>query len=288
MEHWIYVIAERKVLMMISSNILETKLDDKTLHFLPFVPSRARKEMEITRKWGDVICNISGNESTNAYDLITLMLVIKEYLKHTYYIENFQEQELAILEIDLVKLIKERNLINKKINRKTITESIIRLTNLNLIFIKNNKIHSTNYFYDIKYDKNYKEITLYANLKFIEKIKNNGILINLSEFIKLENIKENGSNYAILLYTFLIGTKTKFKLNNKIQLQWREKYREDILFNVLNLNNTNLNKAKRREKLQKAFNILHKYLNLPQYKFNNINEIWMRTDLAKKRLKSVV
>jgi hypothetical protein len=271
---------------LISSNLI-TKLDDKTLHFLLFLPTRKREKIEIERKWGDVICKISASESLNTYDLITLMLIIKEYLKHTYHIENLQEQEAATLEIDLVKLIKERNIINKKINRKTLIESILRLINLNLIFIKNNKSHKTKYFYHAEYDENYKKIILYANLKFIRKIENNGILINLTDFLKLEKISENGSDYAILLYCFLIRTKTKFKFDNKVQLQWREKYKEEILFKILNLNNTNLSTSKKREKLKKAFNILHKYLNLPQYKFNNIEEIWIRTDLAKKRLKSV-
>jgi hypothetical protein len=272
---------------LISSNLI-TKLDDKTLHFLLFLPTRKREKIEIERKWGDVICKISASESLNTYDLITLMLIIKEYLKHTYHIENLQEQEAATLEIDLVKLIKERNIINKKINRKTLIESILRLINLNLIFIKNNKSHKTKYFYHAEYDENYKKIILYANLKFIRKIENNGILINLTDFLKLEKISENGSDYAILLYAFLIGTKAKFRFEKKLILQWRKKYNENILFEILNLNNTNLSKSKKRKKLQKAFNVLHQYLNLPLYTYNKLEEAWIRTDLAKKRLKSII
>jgi hypothetical protein len=266
---------------------LESKLDDRTLHFLPFLPSRKRKQMEIERKWGDVVFKAKAPESLNTYDLITLMFIIKEYLKQDWNIKEINVKEAAVKKFDLVKLVKERGVLNKKINRKTLLESMIRLSKVDLFFTKNGKARMTKYIYDVKYDNDYKEIEIFANKKFIETVINKGILVNLGNFLTLEKELTGRTEYAILLYAFMQGSKTKFNVNGRKLLKWREKYREDLLFDILNLNNTNMDKRKKREKIKKAFNVLHKNFDIPTYKYDKLEEIWVRTDLAQKRLNKV-
>ena len=289
MVHWMFVIvAKIKVMMMNRIKNFESKLDYRTLHFLPFFPARKREQMEIDeRKWGDVIFKAKASESLNTYDLITLMFVIKEYLKLDWDIREIDGKEAAVKKLDLVKLVKERDVLNKKINRKTFLESILRLSKIDLFFIKNGKSHTTKYIYKVIHSNNYKEIQIFANKKFIESVINKGILVNLGNFLKLEKETNGRTGYAILLYAFLQGTKTKFTIKGRTLLKWREKYREDLLFSVLNLNNTNLDKRKKREKIKEAFNVLHKNCNIPTYKYDRLEEMWIRMDLVRKRLNKV-
>ena len=288
MVRWMFaIVLNLKVTMMKSIKNFESKLDYRTLHFLPFLPSRKREQMEIERKWGDVVFKAKAPESLNTYDLITLMFVIKEYLKQDWDIIEINGKEVALKKLNLVKLIKERRILNKKINRKTILDSIFRLSQVDLFFTKNGKTHMTKYIYDVKYDNDYKEIQIFANKKFIETIINKGILVNLENFLKLEKEANGRTEYAILLYAFLQGTKTKLNINGRKLLKWREKYREDLLFDILNLNNTNLDKRKKREKIKEAFNVLHKNFDIPKYTYDKFNEMWVRVDLAEKRLNKV-
>jgi hypothetical protein len=272
---------------MKSIKTFESKLDYRTLHFLPFLPSRKREQMEIERKWGDVVFKAKAPESLNTYDLITLMFIIKEYLKQNWDVIEINGKETAVMKLNLVKLVKERGVLNKKINRKTFFESILRLSQINLFFIKNDKTHWTKYIFDIEYENDYKEIQIFANKKFIETVTNKGILVSLSNFLKLEKEANGRTEYAILLYAFMQGTKTKFHVNGRNLLKWREKYREDLLFRVLNLENTNLDKRKKREKIKEAFNVLHKNFDIPKYTYDKFDEMWVRVDLAEKRLNKV-
>jgi len=288
MVRWMFaIVLNLKVPMMKSIKNLESKLDYRTLHFLPFLPSRKREQMEIERKWGDVFFKAKAPEMLNTYDLVTLMFVIREYLKLDWDIKEINGKEAAVKKLDLIKLVKERGVLNKKINRKTLLESIIRLSKVDLFFTKNGKTHVTKYIYDVKYDNNYKEIEIFANKKFIEAVINKGILVNLGNFLILEKETNGGTGYAILLYAFMQGTKTKFNINGRKLLKWREKYREDLLFDILNLNNTNLDKRKKREKIKEAFNVLHKNFDIPKYTYDKFDEMWVRVDLAEKRLNKV-
>jgi hypothetical protein len=268
--------------------ILETKIDDKTLHFLPFLPTRQRKKIVLNKKWGEMELVVEAIENLNTYDLITLMFIIKFYLKKNWnggYIgEGDEKREIAGLEIDLEKVCKERNILNKKINRKTILNSIKRLSYVDLTFKTDKNTIITKYIYEIRYDNEFKKIKIYANKSFIEYIHKNGILMNLSNFVKLENIKSSRKEYAILLYSFLNGTKTKTEFNKRKILKWREKYNEELLFDRLGFNETNMTLKEKRRKIRETFELLHNYLNLPLYKFNKIEKMWTRSDLVKNRL----
>jgi len=274
---------------MSSNKILETKLDHKTLHFIPFLPTRKRtKKFKLKGYWGDTDFMIKAPESVNTYDLVTLMFVTKAYLKENWsagYIgTGNNRREIAGLELNLEQVCKERGILNKKINRETILNSLIRLSHIDLFFIKNNQTIMTKYVYEIRYDLDFKKVEIYANKRFIEFISEKGILLNLSNFVKLEQIKSEGKEYATLLYAFLSGTKTKTNWGNRTILKWREKYDEELLFNAIKLNKTNMPLKRKREELKKAFKILHKELELPLYTFDKTEKMWIRTDLTKKRL----
>ena len=274
--------------MSLHNKILETKLDHKTLHFVPFLPTRKRtKKFKLQGKWGKTDFMIKAPESVNTYDLITLMFITKAYLKKNWeagYIgEGEEKREIAGLELDLVQVCKERGILNKKANRETILNSVLRLSHVDLFFKKENQEIMTKYIYEVRYDLDYKKAKIYANKKFIEFITDKGILLNLSNFVSLEQTKSESKEYAILLYAFLSGTKTKIEFKGKNILKWREKYDEELLLNATKLNETNLPLKRKREELKKAFEILNKELNIPLYAFNKNEKMWIRTDLIQNR-----
>ena len=271
-------------------HILETKLDHKTLHFLPFLPTRKRtKKFKLKGEWGQTEFAIEAAETVNTYDLITLMFVTKAYLKKNWYAgylgENEEKRIVAGLELDLVQVCKERGILNKKQNRESILGSLLRLSNINLFFT-NKQTHTqiaTKYLYEIRYDLEYKIVKIYANKAFVEFISNNGILLNLTNFIQLEQVKAKAKEYAILLYTFLNGTKEKIEYKTKKFLKWREKYTEKLLFQALKLDNTNMIIKEKRRILKESFQILHKELNLPIYIYKKHEKIWHRQDIIEIR-----
>jgi hypothetical protein len=272
---------------------LETKLDHKTLHYLPFLPTRARKSnFKLEKAWGEQKCRIEAPESINAYDLVTLMFIARAYLSKNWYAgyigEGVEKREIAGLEIDLEATCKARGIYNKKVNRKTIFNSIRRLSHIDILFqTKTNKGIMTKYLYEVRYDLDYKKVKVYANKNFIEFITKNGISLDLDNFVKLEQIKAKSKDYAILLYAFMSGTKTKREFKGKTIFQWREKYNEELLFDRLGFNETKLPTKRKREELKKAFELLHINLNLPVYSFDKIENMWIRTDLIEKRLKTI-
>jgi hypothetical protein len=277
---------------ILATKRIETKLDHKTLHFLPFLPTKKRtKKFNLKTNWGETELEIVANESVNTYDLVTLMFIVKAYLKKNWYAgfigEGNNKKEIAGLEVNLGDMCKERGILNKKINRETLLYSILRLSNINLIFKRKNEIEITKYIYQINIDENYTNIKIYANKRFIEFVIKNGILLDLSSFVKLEHLKVNRKEYAILLYTFLCGTKTIIKQNNKKILKWRDKYNEELLFEKLKLNNTAMDKKYKRNIVKKAFEILHKELNIPLYIFNKNEKMYIRSDIFKKKTEVV-
>ncbi len=271
-----------------TGKIIETKMDHKTLHFLPFLPSRTRKKkFKIEKKWGNAQCVVKAPESINTYDLITLMFMTKAYLKKNWYAgfigEGEEKREIAGIEMDLEQICKERGVINKKINRETILNSLMRLSHVDLFFKYENREIMTKYLYEIRYDLEYKKAKVYANKRFIEYITRKGILINLSAFVKLERTKAESKEYAILLYAFLSGTKTKTNWKGTTLIKWREKYDEQLLFEATNLNATKLSTKRKREELKKAFRIIHDELTLPLYEYDKNEKAWIRKDVAQKK-----
>jgi len=257
-----------------------SKIDHKTLHFLPFLPSRKRtKGFALTREYGDWILDISARETLNTYDLLTLLYMVKEYLLNGYnagYIgEEKNKREVAGIKINVKKFLLTREILNKKTNRQTLKNSIRRLKTIDLTFtnIVSKREINTSYIYEFETDENINEITIYANKKFINFVVANGILINL-ERLKLYGEKEQ---YAILLDLYLQGTKITIKNKKHTKYIYREKFSNEEIEQALKLDITKMKNSDKRLIIKKIFELLHEKGNLPLYTYDKINNMWIKT-----------
>jgi len=256
-----------------------SKIDHKTLHFLPFLPSRKRtRGFALARKYGDWILDISARETLNTYDLLTLLYMVKEYLLNGYnagYIgEGKNKREIAGIKINVKQFLLMRGILNKKANRETLKNSIKRLKTIDLTFThtKTGKEINTSYIYEFETDENINEIIIYANKKFIDFVIRNGILINL-ERLKLYGEKEQ---YAILLDLYLQGTKIKIQ-NKNIKYIYREKFTNGEIEQALKLDITKMRQSDKRLIIKKAFELLCEKGNLPLYTYNKTKNMWIKT-----------
>ena len=267
-----------------------SKIDHKTLHFLPFLPSRKRtKGFALERVWGNLLLKISAQETINTYDLLTLLYMVKEYLLNGYnggYLEikikgKIERKEIAGITIDTKKFLQERGISANKNNRETLKKSIERLKSINLTFInlKTKKETHTTYIYQFEVDEKIEEIAISANKKFIDFVINNGVLINL-ERLKLYGEKEQ---YAILLDLYLQGTKIAIKDKKHTKYIYREKFNNEEIEQALKLDFTKIKNSDKRLIIKKAFELLHEKGNLPLYTYNKTNNMWIKTFEEKEK-----
>ncbi len=257
-----------------------SKIDHKTLHFLPFLPSRKReKGFALTREYGEWTLDITARETLNTYDLLTLLYMVKEYLLNGYnagYIgEGENKREVAGIKINVKQFLLTRGILNKKANRQTLKNSVKRLKTIDLTFThkKTKKEINTSYIYEFITDDSINEITIYANKKFIDFIINNGILINL-ERLKLYGEKEQ---YAILLDLYLQGTKLIIKNKKGTKYIYREKFTNEEIEQALKLDITKMKQWDKRVIIKKAFELLHEKGKLPLYVYDKKKNMWIKT-----------
>lgn len=264
------------------SAVLETKMDHNTLHFLPFLPTRKReKGFYVRRNWGNLELEITARETLNTYDLVTLLFTVKEYLKTGYKAGEINGKEVAGITINVKKLLKERGLLTKKVNRLTLLNSFLRLKTIDLVFINKQGAKSyTTYIYEIEVDKDITEIKIAANKKFIDFVTTKGILINLKRIVEYTDKEQ----YAILLDLYLQGTKRKKEIKGRQFLQYREKYYTQEIVKALKLDLTNMPMFKIRQVIKNTFKILNEK-GVPLYVYNKIEEAWERTDINKHKIK---
>lgn len=253
------------------------KIDHKTLHFLPFVPSRKRSRgYVLTREYGNSELTITALETLNTYDLLTLLYIVKEYTVHGYaagYIgEGEDRREIAGIKLDVKKFLAMRGILNKKANRNTLKKSVMRLRTINLVFTnkQTGAERHTSYIYEFDVDKNIEEIKVYANKAFIDFIIRNGVLVNL-ERLKLYGDKEQ---YAILLDLYMQGTKIPYKHGGRTHYAYRNKFSHDEIEKALKLDLTDMRHADKLEKIRETFHLLHNKGKLPPYKYNKIERTW--------------
>ena len=259
-----------------------SKIDHKTLHFLPFLPSRKRTEnFKLTREYGEWKLNIKAEKTLNTYDLLTLLYIVKEYLLNGYIGGYFinkkkdKKEEIAGIDINVKQFLLTRGILNKKTNRQTLKKSIERLKSIDLTFIhkETKKEINTSYIYKTETDENINEITIYANKKFIDFVINNGILINL-ERLKLYGEKEQ---YAILLDLYLQGTKLIIKNKKGTKYIYREKFTNEEIEQALKLDITKMKQWDKRVIIKKAFELLHEKGKLPLYVYDKKKNMWIKT-----------
>lgn len=270
-------------------SIKETKIDHKTLHFLPFLPSRKRqKGFFLQREWGKWNLEISARETLNTYDLVTLLFMVREYLKHGYQAgfigEGDNKREIAGININVKTFLVERGILNKKPNRYTLKKSLMRLKTINLTYIhkKTKYENNTSYIYEFDVDKDINIVKIYANKRFIDFIIDNGILINLERLLRYGNKEQ----YAILLDLYLQGTKRVTIYNGKKYLKYKEQYSNNEIEKALKLDITNLEQRNKIRVIKETFDLIHKKGKMPKYILNKTSNIWMREDINRhKRVK---
>jgi len=247
-----------------------TKIDHRTIHFLPFLPARNRNlGYKLERKWGKEKIIITAIETLNTYDLITFLLVLKEYSNNAYTIGKIKDKEFAEIVIDVKKLLKERGIINKKINRETFFKSLKRLRSIELEIITKEARVITSYFYEIEADNELNTIKILANKKYIDQLVKKGIIINLNRILNY-NKKEQ---YTILLDLYLQGTKNIKKGGG---FSYRNFYKNEEIETALKLDLIDLPKFKKRQIIKKSFENLFKNTNI-KYTYNKDEDIWIKT-----------
>jgi hypothetical protein len=249
------------------------KLDHRTIHFLPFLPARNReKNFILERAWGNEKIIIKAIETLNVYDLITFIFILKEYINNNYTegkLKELGDREFTEIEINVKKILKERGIKNKKINRETFFNSLKRLKSIELeIFTKNNKRILTNYLIEIVADTELNNIKILANKKYIDNVIKQGIIINIDRILTY-NKKEQ---YTILLDLYLQGT--KIKKDNKYY--FRNYYTNDEIEFALKLDLTDLPVFKKRQIVKNAFENLFKDKNIT-YIYNKHKNMWIKT-----------
>ena len=244
----------------ISSNI--TKFDPNILHNLPFLASKIRqKTFKITRTFGTQKLTLTAFETLNHLDLLTLFQLVKDYIvnKSNYeeagQLENF---EVLRAKINLEKLVTERGILNKKTNRKTIWDSIDRFQNVRveLSYADSPKVVRTKYIFQSETDNenDLYNCVIFINKKFFDFCVSSGIIIEIERLFKYS------SAHTILLDVFIQSTK------------W-QKYSEELLFERIGLNNSNLAKKEKRRILKKAFFEFNEFNN---FNFSFSSEEWKR------------
>jgi len=250
-----------------------TKIDHRTIHFLPFLPARNRSlGYKLERKWGKEKIIITAIETLNTYDLITFLLVLKEYTNSAYTTGKIKDKEFAEIVIDVKKILKERGIINKKINRETLFKSLKRLRSIELEIITETSRVVTSYFYEIEADNELNTVKILANKKYIDQLIQKGIIINFNRILSY-NKKEQ---YTILLDLYLQGTKNTKKSNG---FSYRNFYKNDEIETALKLDLIDLPRFKKRQIIKKSFENLFKNANI-KYIYNKDEDIWVKTSAA--------
>jgi DNA-binding MltR family transcriptional regulator len=247
------------------------KLDHITLHSLPFLPARNRtKGYKIERKWGNTKVTITAIETLNTYDLITLILVLKEYLNNKHEEVKIDDTEIVQIVINVKKILRERGIVNKITNRETFFNSLKRLKTIELEVIKEGmRKVVTNYFFEIKADNEINTVKILANKKYINHLITRGIFINLNKILKYNNKEQ----YTVLLDLYLQGTKVKRK-DGKYYL--KNYYSNPEIEFALKLDLTNLPSYKKRQIIKKSFNNIFKDDEIT-YTYNKEKNIWVKT-----------
>jgi hypothetical protein len=242
----------------------------KIIHALPFVPSRKRsKGFEINRAWGNWELNIKAWETLNYYDLITLLLISRAYAEGEYkdISKSNDDRRRVRVTLDLSKLVKDRGVMNKATNRRTMLKSLLRLQGVNLTFKTEGSTQTSWLFSDVKADDKNISIEIDANARFLELCIRNGVLINWK---RLAGYGDDG--VAIIFDAFLQGTKVKHGKG----WVYRDWISEEEAFELIDPEGAQETKELRRQS-QKAFELMHD-AGLPEYAYDKVYKRWRRED----------
>lgn len=257
------------------------KINDKTLHLLPFVASRKRqKGFEIERQWGKWKLNLSAPETMNTIELITLSQMLQDYQRSPdlWAVSGSLDGEPVLKrEINIAEMVKARGLPNKKGNRETILKSIYRWyqSELKYTHIENGSEHYTRYIHSFKNHDPQKitSVTINVNKGFLEFCLKSGLMFNWKRLTLYK------TGHAQLLDAFLQGTRDKRKADGKnVTYRYRDVYSEDILMDGIGLSDSGLSAKDKRRTLKATFKEIQALGDLPEYKFDSVYKRWVRID----------
>ncbi len=260
------------------------KFDPDTAKTLPISTNRKRKiGWIVERKSNGLTLSIKAIESLNAYDLIALFQMLDDYSKNnekweyqgTMQIDNERERILKKRSFDLKELCKQRGILTKKANRKSIAESFKRWYQAELIYkYEGDAPIYTRYIFEFKVDENYEKIDIVANINFLELCLQNGMAMNW------ERLNKYGKSYYglqldIYMQFRAIAYGKKYK-----KYKYPDILKEETLFNHLGINDEIKDIKHKREKVKQAFQKFEEVTG-QKYIYNKSERKWIKESYLK-------
>lgn len=256
-----------------------TKVEAGLIHFLPFKPSVKReKSFSVDRIHGKKVMSIRALESLNVVDFIVFIQMINDYgqdsLKWVYG-GNIEGRNLTKRTLDLAHITKERIGNSHKRNREVTAKCLERISNIKVTIKEEQLTIHTWYIHQIKIANDFSSAEVVVNEAFLLKCIKNGLVFDFGRLL------DYGKNYyAVLLDSYLQGTKERERIKGKIKrngkLFYRHMYEEEVIFNILFLDSTNMRYSDKHKIIKESFDTLHTIGKLPVYEFNKYEKKWER------------
>jgi len=248
-----------------------SKMHHRVMHALPFVPSRKRqKGFEIERHYGDWSLKMEAFETLNHYDLITLLLIAREYLRGNFEELGYKDgdtRKRVRIRLDIVRLVKERGLHNQRTNRMSLIRSLERFHSCKFEVRQNGEITKSWVISDMRWDD---EQGRWAEIDCNERFLSwcaKGILVNWK---RLSDYGNNGN--AVLLDAYLQGTKQR-KGGRWMYRNWID---ADTAINIIDPHGQLPRKEAMRQ-LREAFAMMQRH-GMPRYEYDRVYQRWVRQD----------
>ncbi len=247
---------------MQNSNIIQrkgiVKFDPDTAKTLPISTNRKRKiGWIVEREYNGLTLSIQAFESLNAYDLIALFQMLDDYSKNNSFWEyrgitkfgsDDFERKLVYRKFDLKELCKQRDILTKKTNRKSIAESFERWYKAELIYKYDcGETIKTRYIFEFKVDEDYNYIEIVANANFLDFCLQSGMSVNWGRLVKYQK-----NYYALQLDIYMQFRAIKFGKRKK-KYKYPDIIKEETLFKHLGINEEIKDLRGKRRKVKQAF-----------------------------------
>ena len=260
------------------------KFDPDTAKTLPISTNRKRiKSWIVEREYNRLTLSIQAFESLNAYDLIALFQMLDDYSKNnekweyrgtTKFGSDDFERKLVYRKFDLKELCKQRNILTKKTNRKSIAESFERWYKAEIIYKRKNDVTKTRYIFEFKVDTNYNYIEIIANANFLDFCLQNGMAMNWERLSKYGK-----SYYGLQLDIYMqfraiaYGKKTK-------KYKYPDVVKEETLFKHLGIDEEIKDIREKRRKVKQAFKKF-KEITGQKYIYDKSERKWIKESYLK-------
>jgi hypothetical protein len=255
------------------------KFDPDTAKTLPISTNRKRINFwMVERVYNGLTLSIQAFESLNAYDLIALFQILDDYSKNkekweykgtTSFRDDDFERILMYRKFDLKELCKQREILTKKANRKSIAESFERWYKAEIIYKRKNDVTKTRYIFEFRVDTNYNYIEIVANANFLDFCLENGMAMNWERLIKY------GKNYyALQLDIYLQFRSIQHGKTNK-KYKYPDIIKEETLFQHLGINEEIKEIKEKRRKTKQAFKKFEEITG-QRYIYNKLERKWIK------------